>query len=352
MVWLVLAVGIGSQAAPPAASQEPLVPTAIEQAIAEYRCTAAQTAGTQAASVYDVCLSGQFDSLRGDFGRNLSRLSPGERRTIDTICNKVPASVDREAYVKCLSDQLVALRNRRSPANPPAASAAAAAAAATPDAPSPDGAATPSGPASTARSMPMVIGGTMIVLVAGGGAAFFALKSRRRSNKCRTCGQPVESGELCGKCRHDAADALRHAALLRTQQEQAQQDEQRRQREHEEELVRRRALEREDAQRRHEEQVRLEAEAQREEAQRLQDAAIASDRKLREAELAESVFDPYAVLGVPHDATADTIRVAYEQAQSKFSPDLVAGMSNELQEHFKARADAVERAFQALTTPA
>ncbi|HEY1911929.1 MAG TPA: hypothetical protein VGG73_13470 [Vicinamibacterales bacterium] len=351
MVWLLLAVGIGSQAAPPPATPEPPVPTAIEQAIAEYRCTAAQTAGTQAASVYDVCLSGQFDSLRGDFGRNLSRLSPGERRTIDTICNKVPASVDREAYVKCLSDQLVVLRNRRGPANPPTAAAAAAAATA-PAAPSSDSALVPSVPASSAKTTPMVIGGTVVVLLAAGGAVGFALKSRRRSTKCRSCGQLVESGELCSKCRHDAAAALRQAALLRAQKEQAQQDEQRRQREHEEELARRRVAEREDAERRHEEQVRLEAETQREEIQRLQDAAVASDRKMREAELAESVFDPYAVLGIPRDATADAIRAAYEDARSKFSPDLVAGMSNELQEHFKARADAVERAFQALTTPA
>jgi hypothetical protein len=351
MVWLVLAVGIASQAAPPAATQEPLVPTAIEQAIAEYRCTAAQTAGTQAASVYDVCLSGQFDSLRGDFGRNLSRLSPGERRTIDTICNKVPASVDREAYVKCLSDQLVVLRNRRGPASPPAAAAAAAASAAT-DTSSPESVPAASAPVSAKSSMPMMIGVTLVVLLAAGGVAWFTMKSRRRSHKCRTCGQPVESGDLCSKCRHDAADALRHAAVQRAQQEQAQQDEQRRQREQEEELARRRAFEREDAQRRHEEQVRLEGEAQREEAQRLQDAAAASDRKLREAELAESVFDPYAVLGIQREATADAIRAAYEEARSKFSPDLVAGMSNELQEHFKARADAVERAFQALTTQA
>ncbi len=350
MVWLVLAVGIGSQAARPSAAQEPLIPTAIEQAIAEYRCTAAQTAGTQAASVYDVCLSGQFDSLRGDFGRNLSRVSPAERRTIDTICNKVPASVDREAYVKCLSDQLVTLRHRRGPANPPAAAAAATAATAPDTAPSDNVAA--SSPASATRSMPLLIGGALVVLMAGGGVAWFATKSRRRAHKCRTCGQPVESGDLCSTCRHDAADALRHAALQRAQQEQAQQDEQRRQREQEEELARRRAFEREDAQRRHEEQVRLEAEAQRKETQRLQDAAAASDRKLREAELADSVFDPYAVLGVTRDATGDAIHAAYEEARSKFSPDLVAGMSNELQEHFKARADAVERAFQALTAQA
>jgi hypothetical protein len=350
MVWLLLAVGIGSQAVPPAVAQDPPVPTAIEQAIAEYRCTAAQTAGTQAASVYDVCLSGQFDSLRGDFGRNLSRLSPGERRTIDIICNKVPASVDREAYVKCLSDQLVVLRNRRGPANPPTAAAAAAAAA--PATPSSDSVPAPSVPASPAKTTPIVIGGAVVVLLAAGGAVGFALKSRRRPIKCRSCGQLVESGDLCSKCRHDAAAALRQATLLRAQQEQTQQDEQRRQREHEEELARRRAWEREDAERRHEEQVRLEAETQREETQRLQDAAVASDRKMREAELAESVFDPYAVLGIARDATAEAIRAAYEEARSKFSPDLVAGMSNELQEHFKARADAVERAFQTLTTPA
>jgi curved DNA-binding protein CbpA len=61
------------------------------------------------------------------------------------------------------------------------------------------------------------------------------------------------------------------------------------------------------------------------------------------------VFDPYAVLGVPPDASIEDIGVAYQKAKLKYDPDQVEHLSAEVQEHYRAKADAVERARQELT---
>jgi predicted amidophosphoribosyltransferase len=342
MLWAVLAIGTGLQAGTPDAS----VPTAIEQALAEYRCTAAPVTGAPGASAYDVCLSTQFASLRTDFGRNLGRLSGGERRMIDSICNKVPANVDREAYVKCLNDQLVALRNRRGRASPPPAAASPI--------PAPevsvlsDGPAPPVHPASS-RSITLWIGAAIATAIVAGGGVLLALKSRRRPRKCRVCGQDVpDSGDLCQKCRHEAAEALRSAATQRADQERAQQEDQRRQREHEEEQVRQKAKQEEDARLRQQEQARQAEQARLDEERHQQEEADGRQRR-EPTETAQEVFDPYVVLGVPRDASKEAIRAAYEEARLKFAPDLVADMSSTVQEHFKAKADAVERAYRSLS---
>ncbi len=60
------------------------------------------------------------------------------------------------------------------------------------------------------------------------------------------------------------------------------------------------------------------------------------------------MFDPYAVLGVTPAATADQIRAAYEQAKAKYDASQYEHLGGELQAHFRAKADAVERAFQML----
>jgi DnaJ-domain-containing protein 1 len=60
------------------------------------------------------------------------------------------------------------------------------------------------------------------------------------------------------------------------------------------------------------------------------------------------MFDPHAVLGVAPGADAEEIRAAYEQAKAKYDPRQYEHLGLELQAHFKAKADAVERAFQTL----
>ncbi len=343
MLWAVMAIGTGLQAGTPDAS----VPTAIEQALAEYRCTAAPVTGAPGASAYDVCLSTQFASLRTDFGRNLGRLSGTERRMIDSICNKIPATVDRDAYVKCLNDQLVALRNRRSRASPPPA--------ADPPSPAPevgvlsDGQAPPVHPTPW-RSITLWIGAALATAIVAGGGVLRALKSRRRPRTCRACGQDVpDTGDLCPTCRHEAAEALRNAATQRADQERAQQEEQRRQREHEEEQAREKVRQEEDARLRQQEQARQGEQARLDEERRHQQEEADARRRHESAETAREVVDPYVVLGVPRDASQEAIRAAYEEARLKFAPDLVADMSITVQAHFKAKADAVERAYQSLS---
>ena len=62
----------------------------------------------------------------------------------------------------------------------------------------------------------------------------------------------------------------------------------------------------------------------------------------------EALFNPYVVLGSLPDATPDDIRAAYEDARSKFDPNRVSHLGVEVQRHFKAKALAVDRAYQQL----
>ena len=77
----------------------------IEQALIEHTCSLAQPPGTSD-QAHEECLSTQLTSLRGDFGRDLQRLSNGERRGLDTACSRMRAAEGREAYIACLSANL------------------------------------------------------------------------------------------------------------------------------------------------------------------------------------------------------------------------------------------------------
>jgi preprotein translocase subunit Sec63 len=54
------------------------------------------------------------------------------------------------------------------------------------------------------------------------------------------------------------------------------------------------------------------------------------------------------VLGIMPDATPEEIRAAYEDAKLKFDPSRVSHLSAEVQKYFKARALALDRAYQLL----
>ena len=60
-------------------------------------------------------------------------------------------------------------------------------------------------------------------------------------------------------------------------------------------------------------------------------------------------FDPYAILRVSRDAGQDAILAAYQQAKTKYEPDMVSHLGDEAQAHFKTKAEAVELAYQMLS---
>jgi flagellar biosynthesis GTPase FlhF len=286
------------------------------------------------------CLIASLASLRDDFGRDLTRLSSAERRTLDSVCNRVRTEQGRDAYLDCLGNQLVVLRNRRRPAKPAAPEAPAL-----PPPSASEPSANPATPARPAPSLPRVwIGAAALVtLFVAAGGAFLTMKARRvKLRKCRVCGEDVqEAGDLCQKCRHEAADALRRAAAERADLERAQQDEQRRRREDEEEQRRHKARQEEDARLQHEEEAR-----QRESARQQEDED--ARRRSQPTVVAEEEFDAYDILGVPRDASKDAIHAAYLEAKSKYDLEHVAHLGSELQEHYKLKAQAVDRAYQML----
>ena len=67
------------------------------------------------------------------------------------------------------------------------------------------------------------------------------------------------------------------------------------------------------------------------------------------ADVPDEEFDPYAVLELPRSASKDDIRVAYEEARAKCDPAMVSHLGYEVREHFEAKLQAIERAFQMLT---
>ena len=331
--FMVVTLAAGLQVTTPDESP----PTALEQALIDYAC------GPQIGEVRQACLRSQLLSLRTSFGRDLRRLSASERKTLDSACSTANEALGREAYVACLSGQLTALSRRRSRGTPAPPSDAAA----PPPAPAAAPAVSPEPPAQQASpwSSGVWIGAAVVTALAAAAGAFLVVKGRRRAPaKCRSCGGAVEGpGDLCQKCRREAADALRRASTERVDQQRAQQDEQRRQREQEEEQQRQKARQaaEDEARRRQQEEARQreEAEGQRREQARQRSQAAAS----------EDVLDPYAVLGVARDAGPEAIRAAYEEARAKYGPDQVEFLSTELQAHYKTKAEAVERAYRTLT---
>ena len=320
-------------------------PTPIEQALMEHVCSVVPSGGAPESDRYLVCLRAQLLALRTDFGRYLSRLSAPERKALDAACNGVRTASGRDAYLDCLAARLTALRAKRSRGNPvaplPAAPPPEQGQVSTPPV------APPVAQPAASRSWGLWIGvGVVIVLAAAGGVLFF-LKTRRASHKCRVCGTDVpEAGALCQKCRHEAADAIRRAAAERAEQQRAQEEDARRQKEEEEEQRRQRAQREEEARLLQELREREAARKREDDERRRQED---EERQLRVADVSHEEFDPYAVLEIARTATADEIHAAYEGARVKCDPAQVSHLSDEVQEHFRAKSKAVERAHQMLT---
>jgi hypothetical protein len=321
---------------------DPLVPTAIEEALIEHACGSLRPAGTLENEAYLGCRNRQLLSLRTDFGRDLRRLSPAQRRTIDSACSGLRASQGQDVYVECLTARLSSLRGHGNP--PPTEPVASSAvpeqvALAVPSA--------PPAPPSSRRSAVWIGSGLVAMLVVAAGGAFVVRNPRRRLGACRTCAvKLLERGDLCQTCRHEAADALRRATAERADQARVQEDEQRRQAARE---VEQQQLAVEEGTRRQQREEAQKEQARQEEArvQRQRDDEARQQRQI-DVSATEDEFDPYAVLGLPQGASSVDVDAAYKTVRSKFDLDLVADMGVELQEHMKRKAEAVERAYETL----
>ncbi len=316
---------------------------AIEQALIEHACRS-QLPGVAGEEAYQECLSTRLRSLRADFGRDLARVSAAQRKAVDSACSAARAAEGCGAYLECLTLQLVSIRDRRSKANPSAPQEPV-------DLSPPESAQLPSlavpvGETSSWLS-PLWIGVTLVALVAVCGGALLAVKGRAATRRCRVCGADApEAGDLCPTCRHETAEALRQAAAERAGRERAQVEEQHRQSEREEELRRRRAHEEEEARLRYQEEERQREENAR---RREKEAGESRQRSRATAPDAEDVFDPHAILGVPRDASKEAIDAACQDARLKYAPDQASHLEPELQEHYRRKAEAVERAYRTLT---
>src|SRR4029077_11251443 len=68
------------------AAQDASPPTQLEQALIEHVCNASRVVGAVESGAYQNCLTLKLTSIRADFGRDLSKLSVSDRKTIDTTC--------------------------------------------------------------------------------------------------------------------------------------------------------------------------------------------------------------------------------------------------------------------------
>ena len=354
LLTLIVVVAQDFSPATPGASAQDRTPgtpnpggsTAIEQALIEHACRS-QLPGIAGADAYQECLGARLRSLRADFGRDLNLVAAADRKALDAACSNTRQAEGREAYLECLTVQLVSIRNRRSNAN--AGASQQTPLLFPPDPPQNVQSASlviPESETSSSR-FPLWIGVALVALVVAAGGAFMAVKGRRQTRTCRVCAAEVPAGgDLCAKCRHEAAEALRHAAAERADHERAQVKEQQRESEREEELRGRRAREEEDARLRQ----GLEARQREDSRRQLEEEQEASRRRSRAAAVdSEDVFDPYAILGVPRDAGKEAIDAACQAGRLKYAPEHVAHLGPELQEHYKRKADAVERAYQILS---
>ena len=319
--------------------------SAIEQALIEHACRVMLTAGAADTDpAYRECLRTRLRSLRADYGRDLSKVSAEDRNTFDSVCSTTRVAEGRQAYLECLTAQLVSLRNRRKP-NSTASQSTEVAPPSESDQSAP--LVIPEGTATSWLS-PLWIGIGLVTLIAAIGGALLAVKGRRVSRKCRVCGGDVpQAGDLCPKCRREAAEALRQATAERSHHERAlaeesgrqdrSKDEQRRQRAREDEAAR---LRQQEEARQREEDARRREREEEESRQRSRAAAV---------EDTEQAFDPHAILGVPRDASKEAIDAACQAARVKYAPDQVAHLGSELQDLYRRKAEAVERAYQILT---
>jgi hypothetical protein len=342
MTWLATAA-LAGQPNPPAA--DPAVPTAIEEALIEYACGALHPAGAVESDAYLDCRKNQLLYLRTEFGRDLRRLSNTERKTLDTACGDLRAARGQDAYLSCLQAELTRLPGHGKKAASQAVSGAAPATA--------PGATPPVSPArETSLPISPMWAGVVVAALIAAAAGAFAMKRRGTASAgaCRACGAAVvDRGDLCQACRRDAAETLRRGKTEQVDQARAEVEAARRLAARQSEQQQR---ERDEQTRRHELQAAQAAQARQDEedAQRRRDEEARRQRQT-DASASADEFDPHAVLGVPRDAGRAAIEAAYEEARAKYDLELVADLGVELQDHYRRKGQAAQRAYEMLVKP-
>lgn len=357
-------------------------PTPLEQAVMEHNCRVpGQAMATREA--YETCLGLQLTALREEFGVDVKKLSAAERRTIDKACSALRIERGRDAYVACLSERLLALIVARGHQPPSRIAAASAGAPVTPElaVPPPLDPVTPAAPEGSSVWRLLLIG---FIVVGGAAGGAWLLSNRHRQPSvvlCRQCGEVAQSGDLCASCRHELAESQRRAAAERAGQQQAIVDAAQRASEESaaetaaplaplaplapmsaptptpaapanflavQAAAQAAADAQESARREREAQAEAVAEREREAARRRE----ADRRRWEEAAAAviteDAEPDAWQVLGLAADATTEAIQTAYETAAKKYAPEQVSHLGAELQEHYRKKAAAVERAYAQL----
>lgn len=59
---------------------------------------------------------------------------------------------------------------------------------------------------------------------------------------------------------------------------------------------------------------------------------------------------PTQCLGIPKGASPVDVETAYREALAKLDPELVSGLGADLQDHFRKKGEAVQRAYEMLAT--
>jgi hypothetical protein len=331
-------------------------PTPIEQALVEHWCRVPGQASAPTAA-QESCLHTQLLSLRSDFGPDLQKLTTAERRTIDKSCSEIRTLGGRDEYIGCLAGQLTAVRDARglSPASTPA-SVPTTSTVPVDMVPIAAGSPVTAGATSSPRSSTSVLLLSIaFVAVAGGGAWVWMSKRplRLQLHVCRVCGADVGDGDLCAACRHEAAESQRRSIAERSETQRRLADEARRAQEHLESLQQqqdRRARDTQEAAKEAElERQRDVAKRRDDETRRWQEQAAAAIAGVGADAADDATADPYTLLGVTSTASEDEIRAAYATCRAKYAADQVAHLSQDLQDRYRHKAAAVERAFQALT---
>jgi hypothetical protein len=329
-------------------------PTSLEQTLAEHVCSRIQSLDPHD-DAHEQCIGLQFHALRADFGYDLDRLTAAERGRVDATCSRLRKPENVQPYLNCLTAFLVAAREQRRGADGMAPAGIGEVAFGIPSMPT-RSAAPPPGRGHLGVVLMTLLG--VVVLAAAGafGAIHFKKKRAPKTQKvCQKCNEPLNSaGDLCSTCRHEAGVAAKQAIAERAEQERAELERKRVEREEAEE--RRRQIEQQvaDAEKLEEErrkdEVRRQADVQRHLAEVVAVpvpviAAIGAEVD----DDAPGENDPYAILGVSREASRQEIERAYCVAASKYDETQVAHLGDAVQQHYRAKAEAVEHAYRRLT---